>query len=78
MQYLTKHCRTSGIFIVIAVSSISLLFCERQPEVSDELVAQVNDSYLLINQLNYLVPENIDPEFPKRVNKGDIINIELG
>lgn len=61
-----------GVLVVIIILSFSLIFCERHPEVSDELVAQVNDSYLLINELNYLVPENIDPELTLALKKNII------
>ncbi|HEM49012.1 MAG TPA: hypothetical protein ENO27_02260, partial [Caldithrix sp.] len=69
MQNLTKHLCIFGVFIVIVIFSISIISCKSQPEVSAELVAQVNDSYLLINQLNYLVPENIDPELNLALKK---------
>ncbi len=69
MHFLFKYVRISGLLIILIFSAIYLLSCERQPEESDELVAQVNDSYLLINQLNYLVPENIDPELNLALKK---------
>ena len=69
MLNLLKHQYASSLFIIIAVFNINMLSCKRQLEVSDELVAQVNDSYLLINQLNYLVPENIDPELNLALKK---------
>lgn len=69
MYFLLKYIRISGILIIFIFSAIYLLSCEQQPEESDELVAQVNDSYLLINQLNYLVPENIDPELNLALKK---------
>ena len=69
MYFLLKCIRISGILIIVFFSAIYLLNCERQLEESDELVAQVNDGYLLINQLNYLVPENIDPELNLALKK---------
>ena len=69
MQFISKYLKIFGVLIAIAIISYSILFCERHPEVSDELVAQVDDSYLLINELNYLVPENIDPELTLALKK---------
>jgi parvulin-like peptidyl-prolyl isomerase len=69
MHNLLKYQHTFGLFITVAILNIFLLTCESQPEMSDELVAQVNDSYLLINQLNYLVPEGIDPELNLALKK---------
>lgn len=49
--------------------NIILFSCEQQLEVSEDLVAQVNDSYLMINQLNYLVPSNLEPELTLALKK---------
>ncbi|MEJ2053866.1 MAG: peptidyl-prolyl cis-trans isomerase [Calditrichaceae bacterium] len=63
-----KHI-VSGKFIILILLFFILIACKQHPEVSDELVAQVNDRYLLINQLNYLVPENMDPELTLALKK---------
>jgi hypothetical protein len=69
MHSLKKDWIISGLILILVSINMTILSCERQPEVSDELVAQVNDHYLLINQLNYLVPENIDPELNLALKK---------
>jgi len=69
MHSLKKDWIISGLILILVSINLTILSCERQPEVSDELVAQVNDHYLLINQLNYLVPENIDPELNLALKK---------
>lgn len=62
--------RRSGFYGVLTGIMILCFFsCERHVEVSDDLVAQVNDSYLLIDQLNYLVPDNIDPDLNLALKK---------
>ena len=60
------------VFFAITILIFIMSSCEQHPEVSDELVAQDNDSYLLINQLNYLVPDNIDPELALALKKNII------
>ena len=43
--------------------------CSRKSEVPDDLVAQVNGGYLVLSDLNYLVPEDINPELTFALKK---------
>jgi parvulin-like peptidyl-prolyl isomerase len=66
-----KAFHSALLFVVILISvSVS---CSRKSELPEDLVAQVNNEYLLLSDLNYLAPTDIKPELNFALKK-NLIN----
>ncbi len=69
-----KH-RTSSVIInhgLLAAAMIFLIFvlgCNRSADLPEGLVAQVNDQYLIRDQVEYSVPANLDEELALSLKK---------
>jgi len=61
-------------FFAITLILLGTMACKQQSEIPEDLVAQVNDEFLLISQLNYMVPEGIESELSLALKKNIISN----
>ena len=59
-----------GIYFSITLLFISLLFsCRQEPELPEDMVAQVNDEYLRYEQLEYSIPSGLDDDVSMALRK---------
>ncbi|MBD3300319.1 MAG: hypothetical protein GF347_03125 [Candidatus Moranbacteria bacterium] len=68
LMQLSKH----GLIFSAMLLLFLTLSCENQADLPDDLVAQVNDHYLLEEQLNYSVPQDLGQELSLSLKKSII------
>ena len=74
MKNVLKYFHWPVQFLLFAGLIFTLSTCKRQIELPDNLIAQVNYEFLVLDQLNYMIPDAIDPNLGVSLKKNVISN----
>lgn len=74
MKKILKYAFGPAWLLVLAGLMVSLVTCKRQIELPENLIAQVNNEFLVLDQLNYMIPDDLDPELSLSLKKTVISN----